>query len=651
MEHLENQILWTPSNEQKQTTSLWKFAQNTAYLHGCAPKDYAGLLNWSIEQPVAYYDTLWDELDIIGHKGGQSFVPGATMLEAKFFPNAKLNYAENLLREPDEQIAIISLLDDGTRREISRQELYDWVSQIIQALKTSGIVKGDRISAIVTNEMEAVAIYLACAAMGAIWASCSPDFGPAGASDRLAQIEPKILVAVPGYKYGQKNIDIADSIRSVAKTSSIEKIVILGSIPNGVNYGKPTIALKEWLAPHKPNTISFLQASFDTPLAILFSSGTTGAPKCIVHRAGGLLLQHKKELSLHANIKRGDRLFYFTTCGWMMWNWQLSALSIGATIITYDGNPFYPEPTRLADILVAEQVNIFGTSAKYIDACASANVKPLISHDLKNLHTILSTGSALLPQSFDYIYRDWKADLHLASISGGTDICACFVGGVPILPVRRGELQGAVLGMDLDALDDQGNSLSGAPGEFVCRSPHPSMPLKFWGDDDGTIYQNAYFSRFENIWAQGDFVEKRSGGGYIIHGRSDTTLNPGGVRIGTAEIYRQVEKIDDILEAVAVGKDIIGDQEVVLFVRLATGADLSADLIATIRHNIRTGATPRHVPARIVAVPDIPRTRSGKISEIAVRDTIHDRPIKNTTALANSECLGFYKEWARNISD
>ena len=642
---MDETILWEPSAERKESSSLWQFALATAKLHHCAPEDYAGLLEWSIKQPNQYYHALWDFLEIIGQKGAVAFEPGKTIRDARFFPGAKLNYAQNMLANPDDTPAMIAHLNDGQRREISRAQLHNEVSRIVQALKGAGVKPGDRIAAIVTNDIEATQFYLASAAIGAIWASCSPDFGAAGATDRLAQIAPKILVAVPGYSYGKKQISITDTIKAVARTPSVEQVVILGELNGEHEFSKPATSFTDFLAPYAPADIDFHLAPFDTPMVILFSSGTTGKPKCIVHSGAGLLLQHKKEQFLGVDIKPGDRLFYYSTCGWMMWNWQLSALSLGATLVTYDGNVFYPEPTRLPDIIEQDKVSVFGTSAKYIDACSKFDIKPARTHNFEHLKSILSTGSTLLPASFDYIYQDWKSDVHLASVSGGTDICACFVGGVPTLPVRRGQLQGAMLGMDLDALDEGGNPVETEPGEFVCRSPHPSMPVEFWGDEDGSLYHNAYFSRFENMWAQGDFVEKCPGGGFIIHGRSDTTLNPGGVRIGTAEIYRQVEKIPQILEAIAVAKDIAGDQQVILFVRLVEGAELTQDLQNTIRSNIRTGATPRHVPAQIVPVPDIPRTRSGKISELAVRDAIHGRPIKNTTALANAECLDFYSGW------
>lgn len=642
---MSEDILWTPTDDRKHGSALWDFAQKTHALHSCTPDDYAGLLDWSIKSPEAFYNALWDYLDIVGEKGSVAYAPGDTLRETRFFPEARLNYTENMLRDADDRLAIIAHRDDGTRRELTRRALHDLVSQIAQALRAEGIVAGDRVAAIVTNDIESIACYLASAAIGAIWSSCSPDFGPAGAADRLNQIKPKVLLAVPGYSYSGKQIDVSASINAVAAEASVERIVLLGDALDGATYVKSTLTLDAWVKPYQAGPIDYHRGSFDMPMAILFSSGTTGKPKCIVHSAGGFLLQHTKELVLHCDIKPNDKFFYFTTCGWMMWNWQISGLALGATLVTYDGNPFYPEADRLIDLIDSEKLNIFGTSAKYIDGCAKAGLKPKESHNLRSLKSVLSTGSALLPESFDYIYRDWKADVHLASISGGTDICACFVGGVPVLPVRRGEIQGALLGMDLDALDDEGKSVMNQPGEFVCRNAHVSMPVFFWGDEDGSRYHDAYFARFDGLWAHGDFIEKRESGGFIIHGRSDTTLNPGGVRIGTAEIYRQVETIDVVQEAIVVGQDWEGDQRVVLFVRLKPDAVLDDELIKLIRTRIRSGATPRHVPAIIVAVPDIPRTRSGKISEIAVRDSIHGRPLKNTTALANAECLQFYQQW------
>jgi acetoacetyl-CoA synthetase len=631
-------ILWTPDPARAAASRMARFARAA----GFAPEDAAGLHRWSVEQPSAYHSLLWDQLGIIGDKGEVAVVPGPTLGDTRFFPEARLNYAENLLGTPDERLAIIAHRDDGTRRTLTRRELHDLVSRLTQALRAEGIGPGDRIAAIVTNDIESIAVYLASAAIGAVWASCSPDFGPAGASDRLAQIAPRLLVAVPGYAYAGKSFDIRASIAAVAAAPTVEKIVLFGAAEG--DYGKPAVALADWLAPFAPAPIAFRRAGFREPLAILFSSGTTGKPKCIVHGGGGLLLQHKKEQLLHCGLGPADTLFYYSTCGWMMWNWLVSGLASGATIITYDGNPAFPGPSRLADLIDAERITHFGTSAKYIDSSNKADCAPARTHALTSLRVILSTGSPLLPQNYDYIYSAWKKDVHLASISGGTDICGCFLGGNPLLPVRRGEMQGPMLGMDVAVLDPAGTPVTGRTGELVCRNAHVSMPLGFWGDEDGSRYRAAYFERFPGLWAHGDFAEERDSGGFVIHGRSDTTLNPGGVRIGTAEIYRQVEAIPEVLEAVAVGQDWQGDQRVVLFVRLVDGAALDDELERLIRARIRAGATPRHVPARIIAVAEIPRTRSGKISEIAVRDTIHGRPIGNDTALANPESLAAYRD-------
>ena len=644
---MDNEILWAASEERKQNSTLWQFCLQTQALHGRDPENYAELLDWSIKEPEAFYASLWDFLDIIGYKGPTAYKTGATLPEVQFFPEAQLNYTQNLLRDADDRPAIIAYTDEGDCRRITRRALQERVSQIAQALRAEGIVPGDRVAAIVTNDLEAVEVYLATIAIGAIWASCSPDFGPSGAQDRLCQIDPKILFAVSGYAYAGKQIDIADSINTVASHTSVQRIILLNHAAKPQDYTRDALSVEDWLSPFAPGDIDYHMSAFNAPMVILFSSGTTGKPKCIVHSAGGLLMQHKKEQALHCDVRSGDKLFYFTTCGWMMWNWQVSALSLGATLVTYDGNPFYPTPDRLLDLIDAEGIAVFGTSAKYIDACNKAGLKPRASHGLRTLKTILSTGSPLLPESFDYIYRDWKTDVHLASISGGTDICACFVGGVPILPVRRGELQGAMLGMDVDILDADGRSIADAPGDLVCRNAHPSMPVAFWHDEKGEKYHDAYFEQFDNIWAQGDFAEKKSTGGFLIYGRSDTTLNPGGVRIGTAEIYRQVESIPEVLEAVAVGQDWGGDQRVILFVVMRPDVAFTPTLDSLIRVKIRTGATPRHVPAHIVVAPDIPKTRSGKISEITVRDAIHGRATKNTSVLSNAECLEFYRQWMR----
>ena len=636
--------LWRPSEARAETCNMASFHRLTASRHGLADDDIAGLARWSLADPEGFWGALWDFAGIIGDKGERIVLPGAHITETRFFPDARLNYAETVLREPDDRLALIACRDDGSSRRLTRRDLSALVSRFAQALRAEGIGVGDRVAAIVTNDVESIASYLACAAIGAVWASCSPDFGPEAAADRLAQIAPKLLLAVPDYSYAGKHIEIGASIRAVAAAPSIARIVTFGT-PAG-DYGKSAITLDDWLAPFPEAPLAFERLPFDAPMAILFSSGTTGRPKGIVHRAGGLLLKHMSEHLLHCDLRPDDTLFYFTTCGWMMWNWQISGLAAGATLVSFDGSPFHPDKTHLPDLIDREKITIFGTSAKYIDSLAKGGCTPATTHDLGSLRTVLSTGSPLIPSSYDYIYRDWKADLHLASISGGTDICGCFLGGNPRLPVYRGEMQGPVLGLDVTTLDPETGreSAPGEAGELVCRNAHPSMPLGFWNDPDDSRYRAAYFEPWTEIWRHGDRLERTAHGGYVIQGRSDTTLNPGGVRIGTAELYRQVEAIPEIEEAIAVGQDWQGDQRIVLFVRLCDGAKLDSDLLDTIRKRIRSGASPRHVPAKIIAIPAIPRTRSGKISEIAVRDTIHGRAINNVGALANPEALDHYRD-------
>ncbi|MDT8398586.1 MAG: acetoacetate--CoA ligase [Pseudomonadales bacterium] len=643
-EHSPDSPLWTLPASKRQDTAMWRFAQFTAAYHGASADSYQALHAWSLDSPEAFHACLWDFLGIIGDRSKPAYTDNGDIRRVQFYPGARLNYAENLLQNADDRLAIIAHRDDGVRRTLTRRELYAQVSRMAQALQAEGIGTGDRVAAIVTNDIEAVIAYLGCSAIGAIWASCSPDFGPEAASDRLAQVEPKILLAVSKYSYGGKTIDVVPTIKAVAAASAIEKLVILtDNMESTAELDVEAVGLSAFLAPFESSAIQFRRLPYDAPLAILFSSGTTGKPKCIVHSAMGLLIQHKKEMMLHCDIRPNEHFFYFTTCGWMMWNWQVSGLALEATLVTYDGNPFYPEHKRLPDLIDQEKISVFGTSAKYVDACNNFGLEPGASHRLDSLRLILSTGSPLIPASFDYIYQQWKPEVQLASISGGTDICACFLGGNPLLPVHRGELQCAMLGMDIDTLDDLSKPVSGVPGELVCRNAHLSMPLKFWNDKNGQRYQDAYFSRFPGIWAHGDYVEKRDTGGYIIHGRSDTTLNPGGVRIGTAEIYRQVEQMAEIEESIAVGQDWKGDQRVILFVRLAKERVLDDELYDRIKKQIRQGATPRHVPEKIIQVSAIPRTHSGKISELAVRETIHGRPVKNTSALANPESLTLYR--------
>lgn len=633
-----SEILFTPSQESMQRSALWRFSATCAAHHGGEPGDYEALHAWSVRDPENFYRALWDALDVIGERGEQVYRAGTSIRDTKLFPQVRLNYAENLLRDADERPALIAYGDDGRRREISRAQLRDEVSRMVQALRAEGIKPGDRVAAIVTHDIEALIAYLATAAVGAIWASCSPDFGPQAASDRLAQLEPRILLGVVGYRYGNKAIEISATLQAVAEAAKPQRVVLFGEVPPALR-GFPSTSFRDWLAPYSPNEIVYERLGFDAPLVVLFSSGTTGAPKGIVHSAAGLLLQHKKELLLHCDLRPGERFFYYTTCGWMMWNWQVSGLAAGATLVSYDGNPFHPAPAALIDLIDAEDIAVFGVSAKYLDVCRKTGLCPRETHRLHSLRLVLSTGSPLLPENFDYLYRDWKAEVDLASISGGTDICGCFVGGNPLLPVRRGELKCAMLGMDVDVVDEQGKPLRGERGELVCRNAHLTVPLQFWRDEGGERFHKSYFTRLPGMWAQGDFASRQEWGGFIIHGRSDTTLNPGGVRIGTAEIYRQVETIDAVEEAVVAGQDIDGDQRVILFVRLRPGKVLDAELREEIRRRIRTGASPRHVPALIVQVQAIPRTRSGKICESAVREIINGRPVRNVDALENPEAL------------
>lgn len=639
---MHNDILWQAPESQRRDSLLWRFAAATAPLHGAAPDDYTLLHEWSLREPEAFYPALWDFTDIIGDKGARSIIASDTLQATRFFPDARLNYAENLLRSPDDSLAFIVHHEDGTRRTLTRADLYFAVSRMVQALQAEGVGSGDRVAAVLTHDVEALVGYLATAAIGAVWSSCSPDFGPLAASDRLCQIAPKVLLAVPGYRYNGKQHDAVPTIQALAQGCALTRIVLMAdSVPTEL-ASLPCRTWQDWLAPYAPATIPFVRLPFAAPLAILYSSGTTGKPKCIVHSAGGLLLQHKKELLLHCDLRKGERFFYYTTCGWMMWNWQVSALACGATLVSYDGNPMYPSPSRLLDLCDAEDLQVFGTSARYLAACANSGLKPRETHQLRSLRLVLSTGSPLLPPTFDYLYRDWKQELQLASISGGTDICGCFLGGNPLLPIRRGELQCALLGMDMAVLDAAGQPVLDQPGELVCRSAHPSMPLGFLGDESGERYRAAYFERHPGAWTQGDYAEQCGSAGFIIHGRSDSTLNPGGVRIGTAELYRQLDGLAEIEEALAVGQDHDGDQRVLLFVRLREGCTLDVALADTIRRRIRSGASPRHVPAAIIAVADFPRTRSGKVSEAAVRDAVNGREVKQAAALANAEVLALF---------
>ena len=590
--------------------------------------DYDALHAWSIRERGAFWQRVWDYCGVVSSASAAApLAEDGDFHSARWFAGAKLNFAENLLRRRDDATALVAVREDGPRQALSHAELHRATARLAAELRDRGVGPGDRVAALLPNGPEAVLGMLATASLGGVWSSCSPDFGVAGALDRFGQIEPKVLIACRRYDYGGKTFDVSAKAESVrAEIGAIEALLW-------------TEDIAQIVAERQETAIDFAQRDFDDPLYILYSSGTTGKPKCIVHGIGGTLLQHLKEHRLHVDLTPDDTLFYFTTCGWMMWNWLVSGLASGATLVLYDGAPFHPKPAALMDLIDAERITVFGTSAKYLAALAKARVLPRSSHDLSSLRTILSTGSPLTHENFREVYRNFPPDIALASISGGTDIVSCFILGNPMLPVHEGELQCKGLGMAVEVFDETGAPLPRGKGELVCTKSFPSRPIGFWNDPDGSKYRAAYFERFPGVWAHGDFAECTEHGGMIVHGRSDAVLNPGGVRIGTAEIYRQVESIDAVVEALCVGQDWRDDVRIVLFVVLREGVALDADLAAEIRTRIRANASPRHVPAIIEQVTDIPRTMSGKIAELAVRDVIHGRTPGNTTALANPEAL------------
>lgn len=642
---MTDQIKWQPSAERIAGANLTAFATQTGQ-----PADYAALHRWSIEQPEAFWSQVWDFCEVRGEKGARVLADGDKMPGARWFPDARLNYAQNLLRRRDYEAALVFWGEDKVMRRMGHGDLYRRVARLALAMKNEGIQPGDVVAAYMPNLPETTITLLAAASIGAVFTSASPDFGVQGVLDRFSQVAPKLLFVADGYYYNGKSYDSLAKVKDiVAGLPSLQKTIVarytrkeghdIEAIPNAV-------MLRTFVNPYRWQTeIEFTQLPFDHPLYILYSSGTTGVPKCIVHSAGGALLQHLKEHRLQCDVKPNDKVFFYTTCGWMMWNWVVSALASGATVLLYDGSPFVGRGRILFDYAVAEGFTHFGTSAKFIDACAKIDVKPAQSHDLSRLRVILSTGSPLSPESFDYVYRDIKADVQLASISGGTDIVSCFVLGNPIGPVRRGEIQCAGLGMAVDVYNQTGQPAAvGEKGELVCTRPFPSMPIKFWNDADGKKYHAAYFDRFLGIWCHGDFAEKTPQGGFVIYGRSDATLNPGGVRIGTAEIYRQVEQLHEVQESIVIGQDWKGDERVILFVKLQEGLTLDEPLVKRIKDTIRDNTTPRHVPAKVLQVADIPRTKSGKLVELAVREVVHGRAVQNSEALANAEALAYFRD-------
>lgn len=631
-----------------------------------ADAPYAEWHSWSCEHPELFWPAVWRHSGIVAEErwnrepwdevvtGYARMAPPDADLGPRWFAGARLNFAENLLRTRGKSPAIIFRGEDGVRREVGRDVLAREVARVAAALRESGILPGDRVAGFLPNVPEAVVAMLAAAACGAVWSSCSPDFGAAGVLDRFGQIAPRVLFAADGYRYAGKPLDSLGRVREiVAAIPSIERVVVVPFLRDALEAADLAglRAAEPWeMFAARGNGVPprFERLPFDHPLYVMYSSGTTGLPKCLVHGAGGTLIQHLKEHRLHTGIGAGDRVFYFTTCGWMMWNWLVSALASDATIVLYDGSPMPPGAhDALWTMAAEERVTIFGTSAKYLALSEKHGMKPAETHDLGALRAILSTGSPLAPHGYDYVERDVKPGVRLSSISGGTDIISCFALGNPDLPMHRGELQCRGLGMAVDVFGPDARPLRGAPGELVCTRPFPSMPVRFWNDDDGAKYRAAYFDFFPGVWRHGDWAEITAHDGVVIHGRSDATLNPGGVRIGTAEIYRQVEQLDEIVESVVVGQRIAGetgdDERVVLFVRLRPGMRLDEPLRERIRHAIRSHCSPHHVPRVIVQVDDIPRTISGKITEIAVRDVIHGRAVKNTDALANPAALELFR--------
>lgn len=641
---MNNKLLWKPEESYRKNSRMHAFIEMIAGKHNLPDKEYETIHKWSIENIADFWTEVWS---FCGIKSSETFnlviddtkkMPGA-----RWFSGATLNFAENLLSRKDDHQAIIFWGEDSVRRTLTYAELYEQVKRTVAGLKKLGVKKGDRVAAFMPNMPETIIGMLAASSIGAIWSSTSPDFGIKGVLDRFSQIKPKLIFAADGYFYKGKKFDSQEKLNGILKDlPTIEKTILVNytgtadtaRVKNAIHY--------EDFALPTEDALVFEQLPFDHPLYIMYSSGTTGLPKSIVHSAGGTLIQHLKELVLHNNLQDDQSIFYFTTCGWMMWNWFVTSLAVGATLVLYDGNPFYPGPDALLKMADELGITLFGTSAKYIASLEAAGVKPSEISDYPNLKVITSTGSPLTAESFEYVYRDWKKDVQLSSIAGGTDIISCFVLGSPTLPVFQNEIQCKGLGMNVDCFDDLGNSITGEQGELVCKSPFPSMPIYFWNDDKGEKYHNAYFDIYPNIWHHGDFIEITENGGIVMLGRSDATLNPQGVRIGTSEIYRVVENMDEIEDSVVVGKKEDGDELVVLFVKLNKVTDLDEILMKKIKSLIRTNCSPRHVPSVIKAVPDVPYTINGKKVEVAVKKIIHGQDVKNKDALANPECLDYF---------
>ncbi len=645
-----NPILWTPTPEAVAAANLTRFRGLARTFGGPADDSYPALHDWSLADRGAFWSAVWDFCGVVGDKGdatknpSAAFAPGPHMTDTVWFPGSSLNFAENLLRpglDPG-SVAIVFRSETGDRRTLTRGELVRQATAFATFLRNQGVKPGDRVAAVVPNVPEAVVAMLGTTALGAVWSSCSPDFGDDAVVDRFGQIEPVALVTTAEASYAGKRIAVADKVRAVLpRLPSVRTVVAAGDTPLSPGW----VPFADAVA-NPPESFDFPWFPFAHPAFVLYSSGTTGVPKCITHGAGGTLLQLLKEHQLHSDVRPGDRVFYFTTTGWMMWNWLTTALASAATIVLYDGSPFHPDGHALWKLAEEERVTHFGTSAKYLAHLEKQGVRPRESHDLGPMRVLLSTGSPLLPEGFEFVYRDVKPDVNLASISGGTDIVSCFALGCPTEPVRRGELQVKGLGMDVQVRDADGKPTVGEPGELVCGSAFPSMPVGFWNDPDRSKYLASYFGVDPNVWYHGDWAEETPSGGLVIYGRSDTTLNPGGVRIGTAEIYRQVETFPDVAESLATALRHDGDEQIVLFLRMKSGQELTAELVAAIKHRLKTRCSPRHVPAFVAAAPDFPRTVSGKVSEVAVRNAINGQPVKNTAALADAGALEFFANWS-----
>jgi len=638
--------LWTPSEERIKSTNLYRFMNiiNKTYRQNFS--EFESLYQWSIENISDFWASMWEFANIKFSTPYDQVVDNVgKMPGAKWFSGARLNFAENLLRYKDDQTALIFKGEDRVYKRMTYAELYDEVASVARSLRKAGVQTGDRVVGFMPNMPETVIAMLAATSIGATWSSCSPDFGIKGVLDRFGQIKPKVLFTADGYFFKGKRLDSLERISSILKElPSVQKVVVVPYTIQDPDIGTVSHAVlyDDFKSPESGLTIEFEQLPFGHPLYIMYSSGTTGLPKCMVQSAGGILIHHLKELMLHTDLKREDTIFYFTTCGWMMWNWLVSSLAVGATLVLYDGNPFHPDPEALWKMAQDEKIAIFGTSAGYIAALQNTGAKPGKSYNLSSLKSLLSTGSPLSKEGFEYIYKEVKADLQLASISGGTDLNGCFALGNPIGPVYAGELQCRGLAMKVEAFDENGKPIINRQGELVCSAPFPSMPIYFWNDPDNKKYLDAYFDVYPNVWRHGDFIEINERGGVVIYGRSDATLNPGGVRIGTAEIYRQVDQLEEIEDSIVVGQNWKKDVRIILFVKMAEGYELTEALKDAVKKTIRANASPRHVPAKILAVPDIPYTHNMKKVELAVKKTIHNQPVLNKDALRNPEALDDY---------